>query len=98
MTIQAPKTHYKPDSDVYRTSADIGKMFDVRRSMVKGDGLFAAPAFLCFKDGLAQARFVVSRPDLYDVDFVKECENRLKACSSKQEVSFDTHVSSSLSA
>ena len=83
VTIRAPKTYHVQDDDCYKTSADIGETLEVRRSMLKGDGLFAAPAFLCFKDGLAQARFVVSRPDLYTPEFVKVCENRIQACSSK---------------
>jgi hypothetical protein len=77
-------------------SSDISGQFSVNRSMVKGDGLFSAPAFMCFKDEMAQARFVLSRPDLYTHEFVKECEKRLSGCSSESVPSSCTSVSSSL--
>jgi hypothetical protein len=96
VTIRAPRTHHTPDHDAYQRSSDITGTFSVRRSMAKGNGLFAAPAFLCFKDKYAQARFVVSRPELYEPEFVRECESRLRECSSAPDPSVCKAASSSL--
>ena len=60
-TIRAPRTWYRPTSETYAKASDI-KKFEVRHSMIKGDGLFAAPQFVCFQDEVAKANFVVNNP------------------------------------
>ena len=46
-TIRAPQTRAIPTEGTYRKVSDMEK-FDVRHSMVKGDGMFAPLSFVCF--------------------------------------------------
>jgi len=71
--------------------------FEVQRSMVRGAGLLSAPAFLCFPDEMAQARYVSYRPNLYPKEFVTLCRNKLRACSSTTEPVSSSDASSSAS-
>ena len=50
-TIKAPRTFHKPSHDTAKTPDDllINGKFVINKSLVKGDGLLAAPAFVCFK-------------------------------------------------
>ena len=78
-TIKAPRTWYKPDPDAAKTRGDILKdgKFDIRNSLVKGDGMLAAPRFVCFSSEKAKWEFVVKNPHLYTPEYVKSCENNL---------------------
>ena len=81
-SMRAPRTHHRDDPDAYKTSADM-TTFEVRHSMIRGDGLLAAPAFVCFPNKLAQARYVDANPGLYSEKFVNSCRNTLRVCSSE---------------
>ena len=46
-TIRAPRSRAVPTEDTYRRVSDMEK-FEVRHSMIKGDGMFAPLSFVCF--------------------------------------------------
>ncbi len=46
-TIRAPNSRSLPTKDTYRKVSEMDK-FEVRHSMIKGDGLFAPLSFVCF--------------------------------------------------
>ena len=46
-TISAPRSRAVPTEDTYRKVTDMDN-FEVRNSLIKGDGLFAPLSFVCF--------------------------------------------------
>ena len=82
-TIRAPRGVWKkPGPETYKKPRDLAGKFDVRHSLIKGDGLLSAPQFVCFPSERAQAEFVVQHPEKYLPEFVKACQSKIRACSS----------------
>ena len=46
-TIRAPRSRAVPTEETYRKVTDMDK-FEVRHSLIKGDGMFAPLSFVCF--------------------------------------------------
>ena len=94
--IRAPRSYPKPASDTYRRVSDMDN-FQLRHSMMPGDGLFAPLSFVCFENEYSQWKYAVAHPELYPEEFRTSCQNKLRACSSKVAHSSSSSVSSQAS-
>ncbi len=81
-TIRAPRSHPKPSAETYRRVSDMDN-FEVRHSMMPGDGLFAPLSFVCFQSEYAKWKYAVAHPDLYNKEYITSCQNKLRVCSSR---------------
>ncbi len=89
-TISAPQTPWRRATAEYKTTNDI-KKFEVRHSMVRGDGPMAAPEFICFVDEIAKAAFVVKHPELYPAHYVTSCQDMMTSYSSEEAKLSSSH-------